>query len=291
MEICLQLTWNSLVFGLLSASLAASFSQIYAVSRVLHLVHGAVAVFGSYVYFSLSSRGLGFFPSFLLAMIAAGLLGILVNELVYEPMRRRRRIAGAAFMIVSLGGLMLLQNFMLAVWSSKTLRIESPLDNLPTTTFGGVIFTPTAIAIVFASLLFFVGLGVVMRKTRFGMAARAVADHEEMAEIVGINTRRVRQSVFLLHSMLAGGFGVLASIAFALEPSKATLYAIDAFAVSLTGGLGSLPGALIAGVGIQLTSNMSGFWFPAIFQNAFVFVAIFIFLLLRPQGLFGSKKT
>ena len=291
MEIYLQLIWNSLVFGLLSASLAASFSQIYAVSRVLHLVHGAVAVFGGYLYFSLSSRGAGFVLLLLVAVCGAGILGALVNELVYEPMRKRRRVAGAAFMIVSLGGLIFLQNFFLSIWSSKTLRLASPLDQLETLEIGGVFFTPPAIATVLASLLCFAVLGRIMRHTRFGLSVRAVSDHEEMAEIVGIDTRRVRQNVFLLHSMIAGGFGVLASMLFALEPSKATLYAIDAFAVSLLGGLGSLPGALISGVAIQMTSNVGGFWFPAIFQNAFVFVAIFLFLLVRPQGLFGAKKT
>lgn len=289
MEIYLQLLWNTLTFGLLSSALAASFSQIYAVSRVLHLAHGAVALAAGYIFAVVLRSGAGLIPSMVLGVLSAALLGFLVNEIVYEPMRRRRRISGTAFMVAGLGGLIVLQNTLLAVFSARTWRVPVFFEGVSFYPWG-INISMISLIVVFSATAFLIILVLFLRLTRLGLRSRAVAELEELAEIVGVNTRRVRRLAFFAYSAAAGWFGMLGANLFNLEPPQATSYAVDAFAVALTGGLGSAGGAYLSGTALALISNLGGFWFKAVWQNAFVFVAIFLFLFWRPQGLFGRSR-
>jgi branched-chain amino acid transport system permease protein len=290
MDIYFQLLWNAVSYGLFTAMLAVSFSSVYAVSRVLHVAHGALVLLAGYFFAAFMGAGLGFFLSASFAAVCAAVLGVLVNAFVYEPLRRRGRLRGEIALVASLAILIILQNAILAVWSSRTIRVHTFFDALPSLQFFHVIFTPETIVTSVSACLFFVALWWVMKKTTFGSALRAVSDREEMAEIVGVNVQQIRVITFFFCSFTAGIAGVLSAILFHLEPNRSLFYAMDAFSSAIVGGLGSVPGAVVAALGINFISDAGGFFLSSAFDDLFGFLLAFLFLLYRPQGLFGKPS-
>lgn len=288
-EIYLQIIWNSLVIAALYALIVIPFTVLYSVTRVLHVAHGAVVLLCGYVFAVGWDLGFGFAGALLLAVASGVIISVVMNRLVFENLRRRRPLTVTAGMLASVALLIILQNIIIAVWSSRTIVVHTPIDALASLQLGSLIVTPISLIIFAVVIPLIVVIGLFLRFSRFGRTMRAVSDNEEMAEVVGVNTRRVRRQTFALAGALAGVAGVLCALFFTLHPGYAVGYAVDAFSFAIVGGLGSVPGALVASLFLNLVSNLGGFWWTAGIKTLFAFIVVMAFLLLRPQGIFGKK--
>lgn len=288
MEIFLQLVISTLIPGTLFALVALGFTLVSSVSRFLHLAHGAVVLASGYSFYALVV-GVGLSPLVAAAItsVGAAFLGSAMNTVVYERFRKGRTLNAIVTLIVAIALMMLLENILLFVFGSQTKIVPVLLEG--SVSLRGAVLTLQEIWIMSLSLAFFFFTYCFWRFSRFGRCARAVADNEEAAEIIGIATTRVRTGVFALASFLAGIAGVFFAIEYGLQPGLTTALAIKAFGRAVIGGIGSVPGALVGSILLDAV-EVAGAWFwNSAYKEVVSFVMVFLFLLYRPSGLFGRK--
>lgn len=289
MDVALQLASNVAIPGALFALVAAGFSLIYAVSRTVHLAHGGVALLGGYVFwYAWSVLAIPPLAAAAAAIAAATLLGLLLHALVYERLRGRAAVSGAGMLVAALSVLLISQNALLAFFGAQT-RSLAALQG-PTVALGPVIVTRHEILLVALSLAAVAALAAWLRHSRTGTALRAVADHEAVAEVVGISSRRMRALAFGVGSALAGLGGILFAVEYGLEPGMSTGIAVRAFFRAITGGIGSVLGALVGSGLIETATALTAWFWNGAWTDAVSFLLAFLVLLARPRGLLGRTR-
>ena len=288
MDIFLQLVINSLIAGAIYSLIACGFSLIYSTNKFIHFAHGGVIVASSYIFYSLFSLlRLEFYLSCILAIILAGLLGYLINLIIYETFRKRKA-SNSILLIASLGVLILLESLMLIFFGANVQTIDY-ITNTQGLSFYGAIITPLQIIIIISSIILFIFFYFFMKNTRIGKAMRAVSDNAEVAEIVGISAKKIYAWSFVIGSMVAGVAAILISLEQNIEPSMGTGLMIKGFTAAVIGGLGSVPGAILGAFLLGFAENFGIWYLPSGYKDAIAFVLLFLFLLFRPNGILGIK--
>lgn len=280
--------------GLVSAAilflLAAGLSLIFGVCRVLNLAHGSIFMLATFLAYSLTqlfaNTPFNFWLALLLIPLLMAGLGVLVEIALF------RRIYGAELL------LQLLPTFALIFIVSDVVRFFWGLTGksvaIPTGFEGavsifGVTFPSYYGVIVLAGSLIALGLWSVVYRTRWGLLIRATALDREMSAALGVNEARLFTTVFCLAVWLASVAGVLfAPIAGATLGSDSEAM-VDAFVVVVVGGLGSIPGSMLAALLIGMVKAFGILIIPQ-FAMAFVFGLMVLVLVLRPEGLLGRKE-
>lgn len=284
-----QLIANTLVPAMIFALIAAGFSLIYSVTRVLDLAVGAVAIGAGYMFFSFAlGSGLPILIAATLAIAGAVALELLIAFAIYEPLRRRRILSTAISLIASLSALHIIQNVILAVYGPLT----KSFSRIPTASrvVGGAEMTDIEIYAVVVPAVLLVLLFWFLHETKWGRAIRATSDHEEVAEIIGINVRKIRYLVYVIAGICAGAGGILFALEFNLEPNMPVMTAVRMFSRTLIGGVGSVPGAVLGSFLSQIAVEFGTFFWKTQAQEAATFVLAFAVLLFRPQGILGKKN-
>ena len=288
MSLFFQLTINGLIAGSIYALIASGFSLIYSTNRFMHFAHGISVVVAGYILYTLFSLfGLNFFLATVLTLILSGLFGLGMFRAVYLPLQSRKA-SNVILLMASIAILILFQNVVQIIYGAdvKTIgfiEVSKGLNIL------GAIVTPLQIVIIATSLVLLVGLYFFMQKTKLGRDMRAVADNKELASIVGINQKRVSDYTFTIGSILAGIAGILIGLEQNLEPAMGTALVIKGFTGAVIGGIISVPASVLGSYVLGFAENY-GIWFlPSGYKDAIAFVLLFIFLLFRPNGLFGNK--
>ena len=284
-----QLLINSLIAGAIYALVASGFSLIYSTCKFVHFAHGSVVAVAAYsLYFLFSSLGLNFWLAIILTIVFAGFFGWLVNKIVYEPLRKKKA-SSVILLIASVALLILIESLILILFGAdvKTIGFIKIAKGLE---IAGGIITPLQIIIIITSLVLLLLLFLLMKKTKIGKAMRAVADNKEVAEIVGISAKKIYAWSFIIGSAIAGVAGILVGLEQNLEPTMGINLIIKGFTGAIIGGIGSVPGAVLGAFLLGFAENF-GIWFlPSGYKDAIAFVILFIFLILRPQGILGLKK-
>lgn len=288
--IALQLLINGLIAGAIYALVASGFSLIYSVNRLVHFAHGATIAFSAYaLYFLFSILGLDFWVSAILAIVVGILIGLGMNLVVYKELRKRKA-SGVILLIASFALLILLESLILLFFGAdvKTIGYIKVVKGIEI--FGAVI-TPLQIVIVLVSLALLVLLFIFMKKTKIGKAMRAVSDNKNISEILGIDSEKIYNWTFVVGSAIAGIAGVLIALEQNLEPTMGTGLIIKGFTAAIIGGIGSVPGAILGAILLGFAENF-GIWFlPSGYKDAIAFILLFLFLLFRPNGILGIKKS
>jgi branched-chain amino acid transport system permease protein len=286
MSIVLQIGINTLVAGSIIALLAAGFSLVYATTRVLHLPHGVGAAFAGYMmYTAQHAWQWPFVLSLCVALASAVGWGLLLEVFFYAPLRRRKA-SGLGLLVAAIALLIIGVNALLAVFSAKPVQPALAFSNEPIFFFGA--FTPLVqLLLIITTAALFCALWFIMKKTKFGVSLRATADNAIAAQIVGIPTQKIERRAAALAAFLGGAAGVLISFELTLVPEIGTFFAIKAFAASVIGGVGSVPGAILGGFIFGSLDQAAAWFIGKGWQDAISLMLIFIFLIVRPQGLCG----
>ncbi|MEK6922507.1 MAG: branched-chain amino acid ABC transporter permease [Nanoarchaeota archaeon] len=286
MALLLQLTINGLIAGSIYALVASGFSLIYGTNRFMHFAHGISVVVAGYIIYTLFTLlGINFFLSFLLTLILSGLFGFLMFRLAYLPLQNRKA-SNVILLMASIAILILFQNLVQAIFGAdvKSLRYLEVGKGL---SFFSAVITPLQIVIILTAFVLMICLYLFMKKTKLGRDMRAVADNKELASIVGINDRKISDYSFIIGSILAGIAGILISLEQNLGPAMGTSLIIKGFTGAVIGGINFVPGSIFGSYLLGFAENY-GIWFlPSGYKDAIAFVLLFIFLLFRPNGLFG----
>ena len=283
-----QVLVNGLIAGSIYVLVALSFTIIYRTVKFFHFAHGVVYAVGAYIAYSLIiSLGLNPVVSFFLAALLAGLVGVLVDRLVYRPLRKRKA-PNLVFLIASFGVFIFLQNLLQLIYGAQILTIRTGPVKEGHHVFGAVI-TDTQILILAMSVALCLSLWLFVKKTKLGKAMRAVADDPLAASVVGIYPERIILAAFAIGSALAGAAGILISLETNIEPTMGMNAILKGIIASIIGGIGSIPGAMFGGLFLGIAENLGIWKISAGWKDCIAFVILIVFLLVRPGGIMGIK--
>lgn len=280
--------------GFLLFLIASGLTLIFGVMRILNFSHGGYFMLGAYfAYQVVTSAGfsplpLGFFiVAVLIGSVGVGAVGIATERLLF---RRIYELSDIASLLGTFGLLLLIEGIAEVIWGINPMSVPFPTLVDKSVKVVGVRVATYSIVLIGVGILVGIGLWYLLRRTAFGERARAVAEDRYMCELVGMNTAAVSTAVFAIGTMLAGLGGALATPLVALTPDVATAFIIEAFAVVIVGGLGSISGSLIAALVFGVVDSLAITYVPSLSGVSF-FILMFIVLLVRPQGLVKNARA
>jgi branched-chain amino acid transport system permease protein len=282
---------NALVVGSVYALFALGFTLIFGVHHILNLAHGAVFMWGAFVgLYAVTLLELPFPLALLCAAVAAGLLSVALDWVAFRPLRRRGAPEFSAI-ISSIGAGLILMNIAQRVSQTRVMRYPFGTFPIEIYTVAGLRVSLLQLTIVGSVAVIVAALFAYMFYTGFGRQIRAVAVNERTASLLGVNPTAVYFQTFFISGALAGAAGVLIGIAFnSVHFLMGEPYMLRAFVVIVLGGLGSIGGAVIAGLLLGLIQTMTIAYLSSELSDAIIFSLLFVILLVRPTGFFGTLR-
>ena len=281
---------NGLSLGALYALFALGFTLIFGVLGVINLSHGAIFMVGAYAGVEALARGMPLWLALPFAFLVSGVFGLLIDVLVLKPLRRRNA-PHLIPMIATIGIGIALNNTVQGVFGAQNRRF--PAGTIPTDTMevAGVGFTAIELAIILLSFALMAALVLVIRRTQVGRALRAIAESPKSAYLVGIDV----EGLFMLTSFVAAGLGGVAGVMIglysnAIFPLMGQPMLQKGVAVIILGGMGDIRGALLAGLFLGFAEVLSVAYIGSTMRDAVAFGMLFLILLVRPRGLFGTTN-
>lgn len=292
MDILPQLLVNSLITGSIYALAASGLCLSFALLKILNFAHGHTMMLGAYVYlFWAVDKGLSPGLAAGLSLLSMSAVGALILTWFVNPFRAYNPLLPFVTTLALASMLEAIVSMVFGV-NVRSLSVGSDFSSLE---FFGVFITPIQIVIVVSALVLLGAMAFVIHKTAIGRRVRALAENAHASQTLGIQARKINFCVFVVGAILAAYAGVLVGYETNLQPTMGNAYTIKAFAAMILGGLGSIWGAVVGAYVLGFVENMAigvdigGYSLPAGYKDAFAFVIILCVLLVRPQGLFGSR--
>ncbi len=289
---------NGLLFGLIIAVTAIGLSLIFGTTGLVNFAHGELVAFGAVAAWFLNVRGLHIGPlagprlqlvlAALVAVALGGALGAGLDRGIWRPLRRRR--TGRFQMMVISIGLSIAARQGLLIWFGSGSPKYRDYGLQRAWRFGPVAITPRDLAVIAISVVVLVGVAVMLRSTRLGKAMRAVADNPDLASSSGINVPRVILLVWVLGGALAAGGGVLQGSATSVNYLMGFNLLLLMFAGVILGGLGTAYGAMAGSIVVGLATELSAVFIKPELKTVAALAVLIGVLLVRPQGLLGSRE-
>jgi branched-chain amino acid transport system permease protein len=306
MSFFLQQVVNALQWGSFYALIALGYSMVYSVMMLFNFAHGDVFMVGAYIGFFVSSAllalaatgilalpepvllGLVLLLTLLISMFLNSFVGMLVERIGYRPLRAAPR-ASAAITGLMIG--IILETGNLALLGAERKKFPELISGEPIQ-FWGVSVTPQKIIIVVVSLLLMFGLHQFIRRTKWGMAMRAMAYDYVVVPLMGVPINTIALLTFALGSALAAAAGILFGIAYpVLDPYMGVRFGWKAFVAAILGGRGSVLGAGLAGFLLGFIEIFVAAFLPSTLRDLIAFSIILIILSFRPHGFFGEPYS
>ena len=275
---------NGLTFAALLFVVASGFTLIFGLLRIVNLAHGALYLLGGYVGYTVAT----WTGSFALAGIAAMGFVALCGLVLDEGLLRFVRGFELRQVLLTLGVAFILNDLALVIWGGDTFTVPTPAFLQGAVVGLGVFYPKFRLFVLVVGVLVFVGLWLLLNRTRLGALIRAGVDDVEMVEASGIHIRRVFLLTFMLGSALGGLGGLLGGAFLTLYPSADAEILVFSLAVVIIGGRGSLEGAAIGSLLIGLLNTFGQVWFPELAYFV-IFGPMALLLAFRPLGLFGKS--
>ena len=289
---------NGVIFGLIYALIALGLTVVFSIMRVVNFSHGEFYMLGGYALYALTAGAVTLFsiplilPTIVglpLAMVAVAIFGILVERGLLRPVYTARMDRPEEYAIILTFGLSLFLQY-------GALTTVGPYEMTPGSFWEGskhiigdlylggdrLFAACTSVFLIGATLFFIYG-------TWTGRALMATAQNRVGSTIVGINTVRMNITAMAVAGLLAGAAGALLAPVFLVYPDVGQIPVIKAFVIIVLGGMGSIPGAVIAAVILGLVESLGSVYLSVAYRDVFAFLVLIGVLLFRPHGLFGQK--
>jgi len=264
--------------------ISSGLTIIFGVLRVVNFAHGSLFMLGAYLAFTFYGQlRLPFAVAVLLSLAAVGVVGLVME---WGFLRHLYHLEEAYQLILTFGFILILEDAVKLVWGGVFRIPPIPAFLEGAWRVFGRPFPVFNAFVIAVGVLVAVGLWVVFERTWWGRIVRATAGDREMAGAIGVNVRRVFTGVFTFGAMLAALGGALGTPVRVATPGMGAAMIIDAFIITVIGGLGNLPGAFIGSLIVGLLGAYGALWFPE-FALFLTFALMAVVLLIRPQGLFA----
>jgi branched-chain amino acid transport system permease protein len=279
-----------LIYGAVSsaiyAMLAVGFTLIFGVARILNLAHGSFYALGAYAAYVLTS--LLNVPLFLAAPIAVllvALFGVVMERFLVRPLRSSQ----LAVLMITLAVSLAVEQTLFIVFGSEYRNVPSFVaDKL---SIGGVDISGQRLLALVSGVLVLLILWLFIQRTRLGAAILAVSQDPEAAQYMGIPTNRIFSIVMAISAGTAALAGILVSPFLTVQPTMGLLPMVKAFAIVIVGGLGSIPGSIIAALILGYSETIVAYLVSTSWTELVSLVAVIITLMIRPSGILGRRAA
>jgi branched-chain amino acid transport system permease protein len=278
---------NGMMLGSTYSLIAMGFTLVLGLLEMLNIAHGDVFMFGAFLGLTFAMLGVPLFLSIILAMVGAGIIGIIIERFCFRPLRKAHFL-GPLLSTIAFG--ILLQNLATQLWGSEPMRYPQTTE-VAQFHLGPILVSSIHIVILATSLILMVAIDQFARRTRVGRAMRATSESQRTAALLGVNVDRVIIYTFFASGALAGVAGVLTALVYLqITPFIGIRQGLIGMVAMVIGGLGNLRGAMIGGLVIGVIEVMNDAYFTASYRDMIIFGLFFLFLMFRPEGLFGTSE-
>jgi len=278
--------FHGLVYAMLLYLVASGLTLVFGMMGVLNLAHAFFYMLGAYIGYSILLHTGNFWVALIMAPIVVGAVGVLVERYLLRYLHPFGHIYE---LLLTIGLQLVILEGVKWYWGTEPLMASPPPILQASISILGAPYPVYRLFILFFSVVLILVLSWVMFKTRLGMVVRAAVDNPDMVSALGVNTPLVFAGVFGLGTALAALAGVIAAPLLGIAPGMADAIGFDAFVVVVTGGLGSLLGAIVAALLIGELQAFGVMFFPR-FCLVLMFIVMAVVLSIRPQGLFGDRE-
>lgn len=286
----LQNCLNGLSIGSIYALIAIGYTMVYGILRLINFAHGDIFMMAGYfMIICMTDLLIPWYISIILVIVFTVLLGVIIEKVAYKPLRSAPRMS---VMISAIGVSYFLQNFATYLFSAQPKGYPAADMGFLSKTIqiGNISTTLVTFITPILTVLIVLGLMALIKKTKIGMAMRAVSRDFETARLMGIRINSVISFTFAIGCGLAAIGSVLYFIPrSSVYPLAGSLPGLKCFVAAVFGGIGSIPGALVGGFLIGICETFIKASAYSEFSDAITFVILIIVLLVRPTGLFGEK--
>lgn len=282
-----ELIAQGLVQGSIYALIALGLTLVYGLLRILHVAHAALFTLGGYMGVLVTNQSGSLALALLAAMAVAGIAGVLMYRFCYEPILHQPPFVP---LIASIGLFIASEEIYRLVFGAYGLSYaDPPLQGQ--VTIGALRFKQAELLVMVGGALAIGVLALLQSRTRLGIACQATVTDPQMAESFGIDLKTVRYVNFFVGSALAGAAGVMVALLNNLvEPTMGSVPSYKALAIIVLGGLGSVPGTLLASLTLGVVESFGTVYLGKLLdRNAIAFAFLILVLMVRPQGLFARK--
>ncbi len=285
-----QLMFAGLAIGGVYALVALGFVMIFRATNVVNFAQGEFAMLGAYFLFALwHGLKLNYFAAILLALFIMAAVGLIFELTVYYPLRNRSFLP---VIIATIGAQIMMQNGALAVFGptpEKVRPVIETVNGIGGITLGGIFFDYQYVITLIVTLLL-VGLQYLFFEyTILGKKMQATSQDKDMARLLGIPATVMIALTFIYSSLLGGIGGILVAPIFFVTHKMGGMLGLKAFAATICGGFGDVRGAILGGLALGVIESFGAAYISAIYKDGYSFLVLMLFLLLRPQGIFGEK--
>jgi branched-chain amino acid transport system permease protein len=282
MEILIHGAVSSAIY----AMLAVGFTLIFGVARVLNLAHGSFYALGAYgTYVATAILGWPLLPAALMAIALVALFGVVIEKIFIRPLRHSQ-----------LGVLMITLAISLVIEQALFLIFGSEYRNVPAfiqskVAIGGIDIAGQRLLTVAVAVVAIGTLYLFIQRTRLGSAILAISQDAEAAKYMGIPSDRIFSLVMAISAALAALAGVLAGPFLSVQPTMHLLPIMKAFAIVIVGGLGSIPGSIVAAMMLGYAETIVAYTISSSWTEIVSVLATLLMLVFRPAGIFGKRAA
>ncbi|KKN53195.1 hypothetical protein LCGC14_0604750 [marine sediment metagenome] len=287
MDLFLQTIINGVLIGGILISLTIGFQLTFGVLHVIDFAVGGWVMLGGYAaYWLVELAGIDPFISIFLVFALFALIGGAIGPLIYHVRTSRYARPDLMALAFTFGLFLLMRGGALWLWSYNSRNVESVFSG-EFLTLGPVTIPLLRLSAFLMAIVICLGVFVLLYRTRFGMAVRAVAQNRDHAGLMGVNVKRVSAYVYGLYTGITASAGGLIATIYSVNPSVGIRYTLFAFFVAVLAGLGSVGGVLIAGLALGLMESIVSTYIGTRYSLLVVFGVLFLVLLVAPKGVLG----
>jgi branched-chain amino acid transport system permease protein len=268
------------------AMLAVGFTLIFGVARILNLAHGTFYAIGAYAAFTLTAvYKMPLLPAAIISVAFVAAFGVVMERVLVRPLRH----SALAVLMITLAVALTMEQVMFLVFGSQSKNVPAFINH-PIYIYGVSVDGQRLLALA-VGIALIAALWLFIQRTRLGSAILAISQDPEAAQYMGIPTNRIFSIVMGLSAAIAGAAGVIASPFLTVRPTMDLIPMITAFSVVIVGGLGSIPGSILAACLIGYSETIVAFYFNPQWTGAVSLLAVLLTLILKPSGIMGKPIT
>jgi branched-chain amino acid transport system permease protein len=286
-----QALFGQLLIGLINGSfyalLSLGLAVIFGLLNIINFTHGAQYMMGAFVaYLMLNKLGLGYWWALLVAPIAVGITGVLIERLMLSRLYKLDHLYG---LLLTFGLALIIQGLFRNEYGSSGQPYAMPQQLLGAQNLGFMFLPNYRGWVIAASAVICLSTWFVIERTKLGSYLRAATENPQLVQAFGINVPRMVTLTYGFGVGLAALAGVMAAPIYQVSPQMGADMIIVVFAVVVIGGMGSIMGSIVTGFGLGLIEGLTKVFYPEA-SNTVIFVIMAIVLLIKPAGLFGTQK-
>lgn len=281
----LQQILNGLTLGGIYSLVALGLTLVYGILAIPNFAHGAFYMVGAFVsLYLMTALGLNYWLAMLGAAVVVAVLAMLAERLVFHPLRNASELHP---MIAAIGLLLFLEAGAQAIWGADFHRMTTPYIGI--IEVAGVTAPIQRLLIIGAAFALMLALHLFLNRTVIGSTIIAMAQNRDGASLMGIDATRVALLTFGISGVLAAVAATLFAPINLVFPSMGQLVILKAFVITILGGMGSVPGAILGGVIIGLAESFGAFYLSPDYKDIIAFALLVLILSVRPQGIFNRE--